>query len=93
MVVYIIDTAFRVYYWLIIIRIIFSWIPISGTGILEQIRSFVYDITEPYLKLFRRVLPIVNLGGAGLDLSPIIGFIVLGIVHRIVMSILRQIVV
>ena len=85
--------AFNVYIWLLIIRIIFSWIPISGTGILEQIRSFVYDVTEPYLQLFRRALPMVNLGGMGMDLSPLIGFILLGIIHRLVISILQQVLI
>ncbi|MCK4776826.1 MAG: YggT family protein [Actinomycetia bacterium] len=88
-----ISTAFTVYYWLIIIRIIFSWIPVSGTGIVEQIRNFVHDTTEPYLQLFRRALPMVNLGGMGLDLSPLIGLIVLGIIHRLLISVLQQILV
>lgn len=88
---YIVDTAFTVYYWLIIARIIFSWIPISSTGVLEQVRSFTFDITEPYLDLFRKILPMVNLGGMGLDLSPIIGLIVLAFIHRIVIVLLMQI--
>jgi uncharacterized protein YggT (Ycf19 family) len=35
----------------------------------------------------------VNLGGMGLDLSPIVGIIVLRIIQRIVVSILAQIIV
>ena len=76
------------YYWLLLARIIFSWIPISATGFLEQVRSFVYDATEPYLQIFRKYLPIVNLGGMGLDLSPLIGFIVLQIIHGLVRQVM-----
>jgi len=60
---------------------------------LEQIRSFTYDATEPFLNLFRKVIPMVNLGGMGLDLTPIIALIVLGIIQRIIISILLQIIV
>ncbi|MDI6689651.1 MAG: YggT family protein [Actinomycetota bacterium] len=84
------DFAFTVYFWLIIVRIIFSWIPLSSSEFVERIRSFVYDITEPYLRLFRRLLPMVSLGGMGLDLSPIIAIIVLHFIRRLVLNILFQ---
>lgn len=50
--------------------------------------NFLYDATEPFLRLFRRLLPAVSLGGMGLDLSPILAFIVLDIITRIVRGIL-----
>lgn len=50
--------------------------------------TFVYDICEPFLRLFRGLLPAIRMGGMGLDLSPIIAFIVLIIVENIVRSVL-----
>ncbi len=46
--------------------------------------NFVYDICEPFLRLFRGLLPAVRMGGMGLDLSPLIAFLVLFIVEGIV---------
>jgi uncharacterized protein YggT (Ycf19 family) len=49
----------------------------------------VSDVTDPYLNLFRRFLPMVRLGGAGLDLSPIVATIVLIIVSSFVAGLIR----
>ncbi|HAW60475.1 MAG TPA: YggT family protein [Actinobacteria bacterium] len=92
-VIRLVDTAFVVYFWLIIIRVIFSWIPLSSNAVVERVRGFVYELTDPYLNLFRRLLPILNLGGMGLDLSPIIAILALGFIHRIAVSILLQVLV
>ena len=51
--------------------------------------SFIYDVCEPYLRIFRGLLPAVRLGGMGLDLSPIIGFIVLQILEIVVAGFVR----
>jgi YggT family protein len=48
--------------------------------------NFVYDVCEPFLRLFRGLLPAVRMGGMGLDLSPLIAFLVLFVVERIVAS-------
>lgn len=84
----IINYLFKVYSWLIICHVIFSWIPIAGNRVVEEIRSLVYDLTEPYLSIFKRFIPLVGFGAVGLDLSPIIGLIVLQILQRIVKEIL-----
>ena len=56
---------------------------------LSAFLKFVSDVTDPYLNLFRRILPPVRLGGAGLDLSPIVATFVLIIVSAIVVSLIR----
>lgn len=75
---------------MLLIRIILSWVPLPKNPILDQIQKFIYDLTEPYLNIFRRILPTAKIGGAGIDFSPIIGFFVLGIIGNIVVDILRQ---
>jgi uncharacterized protein YggT (Ycf19 family) len=40
--------------------------------------------------LFRRILPMANIGGMGMDFSPIIAFIVLGILRQVVVAVLVQ---
>jgi YggT family protein len=61
-------------------RIVLSWFPPSGPGLLESIRQVFFKITEPVLGPIRRVLPPVRMGGMGLDLSPMIVFLVLQII-------------
>ncbi len=78
-----VDALFWVYYALIIARVFFSWIRLPSGPIL-MIYRFVYDVTEPYLGLFRRFIPMVG----PIDFSPFIGLIVLlilqGIVHDLI---------
>jgi YggT family protein len=79
---------FTVYLILIFIRILLSWIPrLPYNPVLHAIVTFVHDVTDPYLRLFRRIIPPFGGGGFGLDLSPIVAIIVLYIVQAIVVGI------
>ena len=51
----------------------------------DAVLTFLRDVSEPYLRPFRRILPSFG----GFDFSPIIAFIVLGIVSRIVVNLIR----
>jgi len=75
---------------MLLIKIILSWIPLPSQPLLDQAVKVLDDLTEPYLNIFRRILPTANLGGAGIDFSPIIGFFVLEFIRQIVVSILLQ---
>jgi YggT family protein len=69
-------------YWVIqFARIIMSWFrpPISGIG--RTLWDIVHDLTEPVLGLVRGLLPPVRMGMMGLDLSPIIVFVALGVIQ------------
>jgi YggT family protein len=84
-----VSTLSLVYLILIFIRILTSWIPrMPYNRYLAAFLKFVSDVTDPYLNLFRRILPPVRMGGAGLDLSPIIATFVLIIVSQIVVSLI-----
>jgi YggT family protein len=85
-----INTLTLVYLVLIFIRILTSWIPrMPYNRYLAAVLKFVSDVTDPYLNLFRRILPPVRMGGAGLDLSPIVATFVLIIVSSIVVNLIR----
>ena len=78
-------TLALVYLVLIFIRIILSWIPrMPYNRYLAASLKFISDVTDPYLNLFRRILPPVRMGPAALDLSPIVATFVLIIVSSIV---------
>jgi YggT family protein len=51
----------------------------------NAILDFLRDVTEPYLRIFRRFLPMFG----PLDLSPLVGLIVLQLVGRLVISLIR----
>lgn len=69
---------FQIYFLLLLARIIMSWFPISPGGGLASVFSFLYAVTEPVLGPLRRLIPPLRFGGGmGIDLSPIIAFLVL----------------
>jgi YggT family protein len=78
-------TLTYVYLVLIFVRVLMSWIPrVPYNPVLRAVLKFVEDVVDPYLNLFRRVLPPVRLGPGALDLSPIVATFVLLIVGNIV---------
>ena len=85
-----VDTLVLVYLVLIFIRIIVSWFrSIPYHPVLSAFLTFVNDVTNPYLNIFRRFIPMARLGPAALDLSPIIATFVLLIVGGIVVDVIR----
>jgi len=74
--------AFRVLEFLILARVLMSWIPNLPYNTLTR---FIYETTEPILAPFRRLMP---RGAMPFDFSPILAFLVLGLVEQVVMQIL-----
>jgi uncharacterized protein YggT (Ycf19 family) len=64
--------------------ILTSWLRLPYSPTLNRIQRFLYDVCEPYLRLFRRILPSFG----GLDLSPMLGVFVLWIVEQIVVRLI-----
>jgi YggT family protein len=75
-------------WWIFLIMIIFSWL--ISFNIINTRNQFVAavwralnQVTEPILKPIRRVLP--NLGG--LDLSPLVVFVIIFFLQQLIQSI------
>jgi YggT family protein len=84
-----VDTLILVYLILIFIRIVLTWIPrIPYNPVLSAVIKFVTDVTDPYLNLFRRILPPVRLGPGAIDLSPIVATFVLIIIRGILVGLI-----
>jgi YggT family protein len=64
--------------------ILMSWVRLPYSPTLDRIQHFVHDVSEPYLRLFRRLLPMVG----PLDFSPLVAFLALGAINRLVIWIL-----
>lgn len=85
-----VDTLVLVFIVLIFIQVIVSFVPrMPYNRFLSAFLSFVGDVVNPYLNIFRRILPTVKLGPGALDLSPMIGTFVLLIVGGIVAGLIR----
>jgi YggT family protein len=85
-----VSAVFLVYLILIFARILLSWIPrIPYNPYLRAVVDFIHQVTDPYLNLFRRVLPPVGGRGFALDLSPILAVVLLLIVQAVVVGLIR----
>lgn len=83
-----VSALFIVYIILIFIRILLSWVPrMPLNPIVRAIVGFVHEVTDPYLNVFRRMLPPVGMGGMALDLGPMVGVIVLLVAQAVVVGI------
>ena len=71
------------YQLLIVIWCVMSWIP-RGNETVERIRYAIGTLVEPYLGIFRRLIPSVG----GIDFSPILAIVVLNLAMRLVAGIL-----
>ena len=82
-------TLLFLYFVLLIGRLIFDWVQVFARdwrprGVVLILAEAIYTATDPPLKALRKVLPVIRIGGVGLDLS----FLVLMIVISLAMSIL-----
>src|ERR1700757_3105143 len=69
----------------ILVYILTSWLRLPYSPTLNRIQRFLYDVCEPYLRLFRRLLPATG----GIDFSPMLALISLGAIDRLLIWILE----
>lgn len=77
----IVNAAFQVYTMLIFARVLLSWFRHNPY---QPVVRFIYDLTEPFLRLFRRVIPPLGM----IDISPLVALLVLSVLRQIVVSLL-----
>lgn len=88
-----VDNVFLVFIIMIFASIAISWVVTFRGSLpynrpLRAVTGFLDETVTPYLNIFRSFLPTVGIGGMGLDLSPILGIIVLFIVRAIVVGLI-----
>ena len=72
---------FNFYEYSMLAYILTSWVPqIKNNFIVE----FLEAICEPYLKLFRKFIPLIGM----LDISPVIALIVLSVIQNLLIALL-----
>ena len=80
------DVVLTIFYWLLLIRCLISWVNPDPYNAIVQ---FLYKVTEPVLALVRRLIPLN--WGIGIDLSPIIAFLFLLLVKSFLVRTLLDI--
>ena len=77
----VIDMVFNILQIIIIVRVILSWISHNPSN---QFIRIIYQVSEPILKPIREILPIT---GMGFDFSLIVAFFLLGLLKKILLSV------
>lgn len=80
-IVQIVDVIFEVLVWLIIVRCVLSFVRHNPY---QPLIRFVYEITEPVMAPFRRIIP----AAGGMDFSPIVAVLVIEMVRRLVIRLI-----
>lgn len=75
--------ALNLYWFVLLVRIVMSWFPIEPGGMAERAYGVLYALTEPVLRPVRNMFRPVRAGGAAIDLSPIVVFLVIMVLQRI----------
>jgi YggT family protein len=85
-----VSALFIVYIVLIFLKILISFVPrMPYRPWLRSVLDFITETTDPYLNVFRRFLPPVGGGGFALDLSPMLGVIVLMIARAVLVGVIE----
>ena len=73
-----VDVFIFVYVLLIFAYVLTSWIRLPYSPTLNRLQRFLYDVCDPYLRIFRRILPPLG----PLDVSPIVAVITLIVIRE-----------
>jgi YggT family protein len=74
-----------VYTLTLILYVLSSWVQLPYA--LKPVQRFLYDVCEPYLRFWRRILPF---RAGPIDFSPMVAIIALGVISQVVISILDR---
>ena len=74
-----VDVFIGVYVLLLFVYILTSWVRVPYAPWLNRLQRFLFDVCDPYLRIFRRVLPPLG----PLDLSPMVAVITLIVIQRL----------
>lgn len=79
----VVSIVLQIYMWIMIARVVLSWV---NPDPFNPIVRFIHNVTEPVLYPIRQKLPL-NFGG--LDLSPIVVFLLIVFLQRFVVATLQ----
>ena len=82
------STVVFLFFLTLIGRLVFDWVQVlsrdwRSKGAVLVVAELVYTVTDPPLRLLRRVIPSINLGGMRIDIA----FLVLMVITSLLMTI------
>ena len=78
----IVCAALSVYGLILFVRIILSWFPPPREGPLRTLVRAMFAVTDPVLRPLRALVPPIRAGMMAIDVSPIIVFVLIGVLER-----------
>ena len=81
MAILIINTIYRLFIFLLLARVIISWVRLDPYN---PIVRFIYDVTEPILAPIRNVIP----GSMMIDFSPMVAWIIAFALRQLLITLL-----
>ena len=83
-------TVLDVFFVVLIARLVFDWIQVfarqwTPRGVVLVVAEAVYTVTDPPIKVVRRVVPPLRLGGVGIDLA----FLIVALAVQVAANLLR----
>lgn len=78
----IVCSLIRLYTLVVFARILLEWVRVPGEHPVGKARAVLAKIVDPVLIPLRRIIPPVRMGGAALDLSPLVLLIGLSILSN-----------
>lgn len=82
MLAYGINNVINLYIYLIVFRILLTWIP--NVDFEKQPFMTLKDVCDPYLNLFKRVIPPLGM----IDISPVVAILFLNLVQILLIKLL-----
>lgn len=81
-----VDIVFTVFYWLLVIRIVLSWVGVTPYTNYNEMLGALYQVTDVILAPFQRLPLRIGM----MDFSPIVAFIALQFCQRVLIIGLYQ---
>ncbi len=76
-----ISVLIDLYSFAVVARILMSWFPDGGAA---RLKSYLYDLTEPFLAPFRNIIPRLGM----IDISPIVALLALDLFKSVLIYLL-----
>jgi YggT family protein len=85
-------TVLHLYTWCLVVGAVLSWLVHfnvinSYSPVVRRVGEMLYQITEPFLRPVRRILPLTG----GMDLSPVILILLVGFIQNVLNRLLVKI--
>lgn len=91
----IVRSLLSLYLLILLVRVVFDWVTLFARqwrprGITLVVANLVYALTDPPLRALGRVVPVLRLGGVGIDLSFLVLFIAVSVVSSLLGMVLTM---